>query len=492
MINKKTRWGVSGDAILLMAIKFVTIALGLAITRLLSEYLTVYDYGTYSQILLIVSTVSAFTILGMADGINYFNSVERDEKKRESCVSTIFSLQCIAGAAAGCFVMLLCGPLCRYFDNPGLKRLIIFAAALPLLQNLLSMLQVLIVSIGRARLLAFRNLAVSLIRLGIVTFVVHVVQETAIILSATVLLDVIQIFLFWTMLKKSGYAIDLRKTDFSLSKNIFYYCAPMAVFMMINILNRDIDKYFVSLMTDIETSAIYLNASKALPFDIIVTSFCTVLLPEITRLIAARENAKAVSVYKTFLEIAYVSTGTLCCAAMAASPQLMKLLYSNKYLSGLSVFCIYILVDLFRFTNITLVLSAAGKTKKLMYLGAGSLLANVVLNAVLFKLFDINGPALSTLAVTAVTGIMMMSMSAKELGTTIGGFFDKKYLGIFVLESLAATAVFYAVQSWLEIKDVHYFVILMTICGAYGLLMLALHGKRMFRSLKKVNETTKK
>ena len=58
MINKKTRWGVSGDAILLMAIKFVTIALGLAITRLLSEYLTVYDYGTYSQILLIVKLQS--------------------------------------------------------------------------------------------------------------------------------------------------------------------------------------------------------------------------------------------------------------------------------------------------------------------------------------------------------------------------------------------------------------------------------------------------
>ena len=57
-INDKRVGGVSFDAILLTFIKLITTALGLATTRLLSEHLSVYDYGTYSQVLLIVSTVA--------------------------------------------------------------------------------------------------------------------------------------------------------------------------------------------------------------------------------------------------------------------------------------------------------------------------------------------------------------------------------------------------------------------------------------------------
>ena len=70
--------GASSDAILLMVVKLVTTVLGLATTRMLSEHLSLYDYGTYSQILLVVSVVSSATILGMMDGIKYFYHAARD------------------------------------------------------------------------------------------------------------------------------------------------------------------------------------------------------------------------------------------------------------------------------------------------------------------------------------------------------------------------------------------------------------------------------
>ena len=129
--------GVSADAILLMFIKLVTAALGLVITRLLSEYLSLHDYGTYSQILLIVSALSSGTIFGMMDGVNYFYCSERDPDKRESYVATIFALQCTISAVAGGITMLCAAPICAYFANPDIKPLMIFAVILPLLQNLL-------------------------------------------------------------------------------------------------------------------------------------------------------------------------------------------------------------------------------------------------------------------------------------------------------------------------------------------------------------------
>lgn len=491
-MGKLGKGGTSGDAVLLMFIKLVTMALGLTVTRLLSQFLSYHDYGTYSQILLVVNTVASITILGMVDGTNYFYCRETDPQKREGYVSTIFSLQCIVSAAAGCVVMLLSAPLCNHFGNPDVSKLLIFAAALPLLQNLISMLQVLVVSVGKARLLAARNLIVSVARLVVVLIVIAYVRNVAVILLMTVVMDVAQILLFRLMLSKNDCPMGLKAVNFRLFKEIFRYCAPMAVFTVISTLNRDLDKYLVGMVTDTETLAVYANASKVLPFDIIMTSFTTVLIPEITRRVAAGKKAEAASLYKAFLEFTYIATGILCCAALAAAPQLMQLLYSEKYLSGLTVFILYILVDLLRFTNITLVLAVAGKTRYLMFLSFGTLAANAVLNVVLYHFMGLPGPALATLLVTFATGVLILHLSARELDTTLARFFDGKCLALFAVLSTAATLGLYQAQKWLASTGLNYVLVLVITSGVYGLLMAAIYGKRLLRALKTVNQVTKR
>jgi len=490
MKHKLTGWGTSGDAIFLMFIKLVTIALGFAVTRLLSQYLSVYDYGTYSQILLVVSTVTSLTILGMMDGVNFFYGTQSDPRERERYISTVFALQFLISTAAGTAVMLLSAPLCAYFDNPQIGKLLIFAATLPLLQNLLNMFQVLLVSVGKARLLAVRNLVVSLVRLGVVLLVVLVVRDIRVILLTTLVLDAGQILLFRVILRGSGCCLRLKSVDMRRVGTIVRYCVPMGVFTAISALNRDCDKYLIALMTDTQTLAVYANASKLLPFDIVMSSFSTVLIPHITRRVAQGDKAGAEKLYRLFLEISLLSTGILCCAALAASPQLMRLLYSEKYVQGLPVFCIYILVDLLRFTNITLVLSAAGKTARLMCYSLGALGMNVVLNYVFFQWMGICGPAVATLVTTLVMGLLIMGSSAAVLQTSLKSLFDRKNLLVFSLESLALVGGLYGLQDWLSGLGIPYFVILVLICGSYGGMMLLLQGKRLLRDLKQVNRAS--
>lgn len=488
---KKTdlRRGASMDAFLLTAIKLVTTVLGLVTTRLLSQYLALHDYGTYSQVLLIVSTVASLTILGMMDGVNYFYSKEQDGEKRESYIATLFTLQTVVSTAVGCIVLLLSAPLCRYFDNPQLQRLLIFGALLPLFQNILYMFQVLLVAVGKARLLAFRNLVVSLVRLGAVIAVVTLFRDVAVILAATVALDVGQILFFVGTLHKSGCRVRLKRADFRLIPSILSYCVPMAVFVMVNALNRDLDKYLIALLTDTETLAVYSNASKPLPFDIVMTSFCTVLMPEITRRVGRGEKEQAARLYKLMLELACVSTGVLCCAALAAAPQLMQLLYSEKYMGGLAVFCIYILVDLIRFTNLTLVLSAAGKTRTIMFLGLGSICANAVLNVALYYAMGITGPALATFLCTLGTGLLMIRFGAKALEVPMKNLLDGKYLLLFFVQSMAVLLVFGGLGHWLAGWGMHYLLILVIVCGGSGIVMALLHGKRLLATLGQVDST---
>lgn len=491
-MGKRLKGGTSGDAVLLMFIKLVTMALGLTVTRLLSQYFSYHDYGTYSQIILVVNTVASITILGMVDGTNFFYCREVDPQKREGYISTIFTLQCMVSTAAGGVVMALSGPLCTHFHNPDVAPLLIFAAALPLLQNLISMLQVLVVSVGKARVLAARNLIVSLTRLAVVIVAIAFVRNVAVILLMTVVMDLAQIGIFALMLRSHGCRLGLKAVNFRLFRELFNYCAPMAVFTVISTLNRDLDKYLVGIMTDTQTLAVYTNASKVLPFDIIMTSFTTVLIPEITRRVAAGKKAEAAAIYKAFLEFTYIATGILCCAAIAAAPQLMQLLYSEKYLSGLHIFILYILVDLLRFTNITLVLAVAGKTGQLMFLSFGTLGANGVLNVVLYHFMGLPGPALATLLVTFATGVLIMALSAKVLDTNLARLFDLKCLGLFAAGSIVLTLGLYRLQKWLAATGMNYVLVLVITSGIYGLVMAALYGKRLLRGLKNVNKVTKR
>lgn len=484
MKGSKLLRGASADGILLTAVKFVTILLGLVITRLLSEHLSAYDYGTYSQILLMVSTVSSLTILGMMDGVNYFYSNCAEEKNREKYLSTIFCLQAVVSAVAGAVIMTL--PLLASFENKDVERLLFFAALLPFLQNCIGMLQILLVCVDKARLLAIRNLLISLVRLLVVVIVVMGSKNILLIFLTTLTLDVLQILLFVLILRKKK--LHLGKVSFPLAGEILRYCIPMGLFLMINTLNRDLDKYLILWMTDTETLAMYANASKVLPFDVIMTSFCTVLLPKITAHVAAGEREQAAKLYRLFLLIAYIPTTILCCAVLAASPQVMTLLYSEKYLDGLPVFCIYILVDLLRFTNITLILSAAGKTMKLFLLGLGTLAANFCLNFLLYGLLGVIGPALATLAVTLISGLLILHFGAKELDTTLPKLFDGKHLLLFFGENALALPLFCLLGRWLQKTGLNYVAVLAVVCGLYCIGMLLLQGKRLLRVLKQINK----
>ncbi len=484
---RKLQWGTSADALLLTFIKLVSMALSFVVTRLLSQYLTEYDYGTYSSILQIFTTVYCITILGMNDGANFFYCNEKDEKKREAYVSSIFAMQFAVSIVAGAIVMLLTSPLCDYFDNPDLRRLMVFAAVLPLLQNLISITQVLIVSIGKAKLIAIRNFVVSVVRLLAVIVVITLWKNVAVILAATLLLDVAQVVIFLLTLRRNHCSIHIKAVDARLFKTILSYCVPMGIYSLLYTLNRDCDKFLIGKMTDPETFGMYYNASKVLPFDVIASSFFTVLLPPITRSIASGNKQNAARLYKQFMEITYISTTILCCAVLVAAPQVMELLYSAKYLDGIVIFCIYILVDLLRFANVPLILSAAGRTKTLMIMSLCSLIGNMLGNIVLYYIMGITGPALATLLTSAATALFLLWSSSRALECRLKDFFDTKYLARFMAVCAVSAVPFFLAQRWLASLNWNYLPIIVLIFGGYALILGLLHLKRFMRTLKQIN-----
>lgn len=478
--------GASKDACALIAVKLVTASLGFVLTRILAETLSISQFGTYSQAMLLVSTLSALTILGMIDGTNFFFHHAHSQQEKERYMSTIITMQGVIGIACASFLLLFSELIIRYFNNLALKELLLFIAVLPLMQNLISILQIMFVAIGKARQIAIRNLLVSVSKLILYVIACRILKRLSAILLFTILLDLAQILYFQRVLSCNGCAISILRADFHLVRQILHYCIPMAVFIMISAVSRDCDKYVISAFTDTDTLAVYSNASKSLPFDLVTSAYITVLVPCLTRYITAHSFEKARSLYQLLLEMSCITTAIMAFASIAAAPMLMELLYTQKYLSGIPVFVIYTLVDTTRFLQITVILSAAAQTKQLVYLALGSLVANLILNIILFHCMGIIGPAVATLVVLGSTGLILQKLSARVMHCKLADLFDLGYLLRFFAESLATMAVFLTISR--KLIGLNYIVRLLVVGGGYGLVLLALNFKRLLNGVRQIGQ----
>ena len=167
-----------------------------------------------------------------------------------------------------------------------------------------------------------------------------VLDDIITVLIVILFLDAIQIAYFFFLFKEYKHPISIHDTRFKLVSEILAFSIPMSVYVLTNSLSRDIDKYVISAFANTETLAVYTNAAKVLPFDMLTTSLITVLIPIITRMINQRDYEEANRVFKLYLRIGYVLTFIFVGGAIAVAKELMLFLYDKKYLAGLSVFII--------------------------------------------------------------------------------------------------------------------------------------------------------
>lgn len=483
--------GASGDSILMTIVNLVTLCFSLIMTKILSVNLSLQQYGTYSQVMLLVSTIGSVTIIGMVDGLNFFFFQEKDENERNKYISTIFFLLYLIGAFSFIIVLSCSIPISIAFDNPDLKPLIFFAALLPILQNSTSLLQIMFLALGKAKTIAFRNFIISILKLFVVILICYKFNNIIILLIFLILSEIIQNIYFLIILRKNNCIINVFKYDKALIKKILFYCIPLGISTIMKTLNRDADKYIIALFTDTETLAIYTNVSKMLPFNIVMSSFATVLLPYIIKMVKNKMFKNTIRIYKSFLSISYTITTILAVGAICVAPELIKLLYGEKYLNSnfsIYVFVIYILVDIFNFLNIVTILNALGKSKEIMLITIGSFVLNIILNIVLFYALGKVGPAIATLIITIVQGGLIQILSAKGLNSNVFKFFDKKHLVFFVIEVSMFYMLAYISKQFLNKFDLNYLFMLFAIYCIFSIPLFLVNINYIKRNLLIINE----
>lgn len=479
--------GNSGNSVLLAVVKAFTTVSGILSTMIMSHALSLELYGTFSQTNLIVTTATNLTALGLVDAVNYFYNRSNDEKVQKAYINTIMGFQTITGIIAGVLIVVLSNNLVAYFNNPMLSSFFWLIAFRPLFANLNVSLQYLQVSIGKAKSVAIRNAGFATLRLVVYAIAAWVLKDITVVLIAFLAFEVIiTVFFGWTFVKEK-FMIKPYEIDWSKTREILEYSIPMGVYVLTNSLCRDIDKMLIGGWYNTDQYAIYANCATLLPFDIISASFLTILIPILTRYFGERDYIHGRILFKNYLKIGYYTAFTFTIACMILSKEMVLFLYGEKYLSGQTIFILYTIVDMIKFANMSIVLSASGKTKMLMICSLVSLVANAGCNVLFYHIFGFIGPAIATVFVTVVLTAVLAEMSAKSLETSVWKLVDWKEFFAFVIELSVVGAICFIAKRTMEAAAVSPIIILCLLGGVYVVGVLYLNKKKIILAMKEIN-----
>lgn len=484
---KKIKGGAAIDSIMLTVVRVIVALISIIIYKMTAVTFSLEEYGLYSQAMLVATTITSITILGMTDAVNYFYNKEKDTSTDGRVyVQTIFLLQFIIGIIFAVLIVIFKGPISLYFGNENLSNLIPYIALVPLLTNILNMLQILFVSNRKTKIIAIRNFVLSIIKVVFVAIVCYFMRDVRCLLITTLIIDAISVIYMLVYCAKNIFVLNPREAKLYYSKEIFLYCIPMAAYVITNALSRNIDKLIIGWYGDAESLALYTIASKEMPFDMLTTSFMTVLIPYITRFIVNKDYEQAGKSFSNYIQISYSITWIVGFGAIFLSDYLMPILYDSKYLPASNIFRLYMIVDMIKFANTSLIFSATAKTKELLIYSFGALVVNLFLNILFYNMFGLIGPAIATVVVTLVLTLLLFYRSTSILKSKFVEILNFRRLCIILIEAVGlGFLALYFVESILNEKD----VLIKFVLGyvTYFVPMILLNFKSIIKLLKLIN-----
>lgn len=485
---KKGMQGASWDSIFLIIVRFVTTLTTIIQTKVLSVGLSLHEYGSYSQAILVTGVTASLIMFGLGDGLNYFyNRETKENAERSVFVNTIFLMEVVLGGIGIAAICLSRNLLAGYFNNPDVSVLLCIVAIKPVLDNVIYLYQLLFISRKKAKVIAIRNLVISIVKAAAIWFFVQYYASVKLICVSLVVLDVLNWIIFKVFLSSEGVKIDIGKANLKYVKSIVIYSFPMGVYAFTNALLRDIDKLVIGNLADTTELAIYTNCSKILPFDLVATSFATVLIPYIMKCASCDDKSSMETLFANYLRIGYYSVWTLAFSVLLVSGQVIEFLYSPAYVVGNDIFILYLFDSMIRFAGFHLVLIAKGRSKDIMIYSLISLMANFVLNILLYFIFGLIGPAMATVIVTAVYTVLILRKTIAVTGMRLTHVVDPKELFCFLGELIGFGLVFAFINRVLLNLGISGFLSMVLVMAGFCGTIFIINIKKLFGVLKAVN-----
>lgn len=472
---KEKKLNLINDSVTLTVSKVVTAAISMVSTMLLARFRTLEEYGTYSQLLLVVSLFTSIFMLGLPNCINFFLARADSPEERRKFLSVFYTLDTLLSVVEGVALLFATPLLCNYFNNPAIRTFWYFLLFYPWANIISSTIDNLLIVYRKVRSLMLYRLLYSISFLGIIVLVQLIDGNfTAYMVLYVVLLAGFAWLVYYIAGRLAG---GLRiQFDQKMVAQILKFSIPMGLSSIVGTLSIELDKLLIGYMMNTEQLAIYTNAAKELPFMMVASSITAVLMPQLAKLIKKNRKVEAVELWNYATELSLIILVLVVAGVFTFAPDVLTFLYSEKYLPGLSVFRVYTLVLVLRCTYFGMILNACGRSRQILWCSVLSLVANVVLNGIFYYLFGMIGPAIATFLSIFLVQMLQLKMTALYTQVPFAKVFPWCVTGKLLALNAALAVVFYLLKMLLPLDALvgsfaESVVLGVMWCAVYGFVM---------------------
>lgn len=418
---------IGTNALTLTVAKIITLLIGMISSMLLSRFRTLEEYGTYSQILLVISVATSFFMLGLPNSINFFLGRSGTHEERRYFLSVYYTISTFMCLLMGIVLSVSVNLIVAYFNNEHIRDFIYILAVLPWTRVIINSISNVLVVYEKTKKLALFNAANAMVAV----IAVLIVKLFNLSFEIYMLLYILgeSTMMLWVYIIVSKLETPIKPLlDIQMIKSIFKFSIPIGLASLVGTLTLECDKLVIGKLMDTETLAIYTNAARELPFTIIASSLTAVLLPQLARRLKEGKTEEAIELWKATVELSYIIIAFFVAMLIVYAPQIMTILYSEKYIPGINVFRVYSAVLLLRVTYFGMILNASGRTKFILYSSVITLLVNIVLDIFLYRIVGILGPAIATFLSIFIAQMVQLIMTSRLIRIPFGEVFPWKRL----------------------------------------------------------------
>lgn len=485
--------GIFKDVSVITVSKILSALIAFINTALLSRFRTLNEYGTYSQMILVISLVVTICDLGLPYAVTYFGSKAEKEDDRNHFFSVFYTVDTTISIIIGIIMVAAIPLLKEFFNNESFPLYWYFLLIYP-------WIRIIDGTVENALVIAKKTLWIAVYRLiyGVSScFIVVVIKVLGLgfneyLISYTVTLSVLTISAYFLISKAFGklkIAFDKK-----LFKKVLKYAVPIGLATAVGTINIEFDKLVIGNLCTTEELAIYTNASKILPVGLIATAMNTVILPLIVKKVSEQKVNNAVSVWNKSIVTSLKIVSTLTFALIVFAPEVITFIYSSAYVSGTDVFRIYCVSYLLGCTYWGTMLNATGKTKSVLYCSIISCIVNVILDIVFYRLFGMIGPAIATVISQFVLCYAQVAFSKKALN--IKKILNMKQISLAMVKNVIIAIPFGLIHYFLKANtNINPLVLAFAVGGVWLLAFVLLEGKKIyceFGALNKQDEVSER
>lgn len=356
----------------------------------MARVLSYDDYGSYGQVLLIVSFTSSILSFGLSQIIFvYLNS----DKSQETVFSTNLFATTLLGMIGFLFLYLSATFFGNFLNNPSLSKLIpIFGISLIFtLPN--QSINSLLIFLNKVKISAFLNVSVNLFKILLVVGAIQIYQSVYLAFVGILISQLVQFLVGIYLTKKS---ITL-KIDQSLFWEQLTQGFPLGLTGILGSGILYVDGIMVSKILGVQEYAIYRNGAIEVPFiSTIYTSIAVIIMPEVTKLFSENKLKEIVELKKKVIMNTMMLTYPILVFLLFNAKDLIVLYLGLKYEASAIIFGVYNLTLLYRVNDYSDILIAANKSRYILYCYFFAFILNLTLNYFFIHLFGTVGAAVST------------------------------------------------------------------------------------------------